>query len=139
MSTTPQGAAEIMDTRRRLTDLMLGMPGTRDGELAFEKPWELRAFAVAVAAFENQQFEWSEFQRALISSIKAWEERNAGVDTAPWSYYEHWLHALEEVLADNGLLNSAGLETRTREVLCNPPDRSHHEAHPMPIAVDPAV
>ena len=32
----------------------------------------------------------------------------------PWSYYEHWLTALETVLAGSGLLSESMLDERTK-------------------------
>ena len=75
---------------------MCTLPG---GERSFDHPWEIRAFAMAVAAYHNGQYEWSEFQLSLIDSIKKWEN-DGGAE--PWSYYEHWLEALETVLSSTG-------------------------------------
>ena len=118
---------------------MAGLPGGRDGELAFTAPWELRAFAIAVAAYNNGQYEWSEFQLSLIESIRQWEQSGQDPDREPWSYYEHWLTALETVLAGSGLLSESQLDERTMAVLAIPRDASHQAAHPEPLAVDPAV
>lgn len=126
-------ATELGDARRRVEALV----GTADGpaQRAFTQPWELRAFAMAVAAYHNGQYEWSEFQLSLIESIKAWESGDGG---EPWSYYEHWLTALETVLAGSGALSEAALDERTRAVLATPRTANHHEAHREPVAVDPA-
>ena len=102
----------------------------------FDEPWELRAFAMAVAAYHEGQYEWSEFQLSLIDSIKQWED---GAGGEPWNYYEHWLNALETVLAANGALSDAALDDRTREVLATPRNANHHEAHREPVAVSPAT
>jgi nitrile hydratase accessory protein len=126
-------ATELGDARRRVESLLADLPGP--GQRAFDQPWELRAFAMAVAAYHNGQYEWSEFQLSLISSIKAWE---ADGGAEPGSYYEHWLQALETVLAGNGLLSHAALDERTRAVLATPRTANHHAARPTPVAVDPA-
>jgi nitrile hydratase accessory protein len=126
-------ATEVGDARRRVEALVSRLPG--GGERAFEQPWELRAFALAVAAYHNGQYEWSEFQLSLIAAIKEWETSGG---PAPWSYYEHWLTALETVLAGNGLLSDAALDERTRQVLATPRTANHHHAHREPVAVDPA-
>ena len=76
-----------------------------------------------------------EFQLSLIDSIKQWET-DGGAE--PWSYYEHWLQALETVLAGNGKLSEAVLDDQTRSVLATPRNANHHEAHREPVAVDPA-
>ena len=115
-------------------DTHSGPPGG-PGERPFEHPWELRAFALAVAAYQNGQYEWSEFQLSLIDSIRRWERGEGG---EPWSYYEHWLTALETVLAGNGALSEAALDERTKAVLATPRAANHHEAHREPVAIDPA-
>lgn len=120
-------ATELGDARRRVEALV----GSE--QRSFDHPWELRAFAMAVAAYHNGQYEWSEFQLSLIDSIRRWE---ADGGAEPWSYYEHWLVALETVLAGNGALSDAALDERTRAVLATPRDRGHHRAHREPVTVD---
>ena len=129
-------ATELGDARRRVERLVTDLPG--DGA-PFEEPWELRAFAMAVAAYHSGQYEWSEFQLSLIESIRQWEQGGRDPDAEPWSYYEHWLTALETVLAGSGLLSESMLDERTKEVLATPRDASHQHAHRDPVAVDPPV
>ncbi|VVJ17466.1 nitrile hydratase b-subunit() [Amycolatopsis camponoti] len=123
-------AAALGETRREVEQLVCGMPG---GDPGFEHPWEIRAFAMAVTAHRRLGFDWSEFQGALIASIQDWESSDA-----PWSYYRHWVSALEVVMAKAGVLDAAALDVQTEEVLALPANRNHHEAHTEPIAVDPA-
>jgi hypothetical protein len=61
--------------------LVSKLPGDRPGERVFNQPWEIRAFAMAVAAYHNGQCEWSEFQLSLIESIRQWEQ--SGRDPTP--------------------------------------------------------
>ncbi len=130
-----QDATELGDARRRVETLVRDLPGGADPDRSFDHPWEVRAFAMAVAAYHNGQYEWSEFQLSLIGSIKKWET-DGGTD--PWSYYEHWLEALETVLAGNGALSDAVLDDATLAVLATPRAANHHEAHREPVAIDPA-
>ena len=125
-------STELGDARRRVEALVSDLP---EGGHAFNEPWELRAFAIAVAAYHEGKYEWSEFQLSLIQAIKQWEKGDSG---EPWSYYEHWLTALETVLAENGVLSEAAVDERTREVLAIPKTANHHEAHRDPVAVSPA-
>ena len=127
-------ASELGDARRRVEALVRELPVSSGGR-AFDQPWELRAFAVAVAAYHAGQYEWSEFQLSLSDSIRRWEN---GDGREPWSYYEHWLEALETVLAGNGVLADASLDERTRTTLATPRNTGHHEAHREPVAIDPA-
>jgi nitrile hydratase accessory protein len=125
---------QIGDARRRVQQLLTELPGDAD-QLSFNHPWELRAFALAVAAYHNGQYDWSEFQLALIGAIRQWEDGAAG---EPWRYYDRWLEALETVLSGNGVLEGTELDDRTGAVLATPRDASHQHAHREPVAVDPA-
>jgi nitrile hydratase accessory protein len=127
------GATELADARRRVEELVCGLPGS--GGKPFEEPWELRAFAIAVAAYQNGHYDWSEFQLSLIEAIRRWEK---GHDGEPWSYYEHWLEALESVLAGKGALPADVLDERTRTVLATPRNANHHTAHREPVSISPA-
>ena len=129
-----QDTAELDAARRRIEDLVCGLPDA--GDQPFEQPWELRAFAMAVAAYDNGHYAWSEFQLSLVESIRRWEAENG---TEPWSYYEHWLTALETVLAANGTLSGPVLDERAHTVLSTPRNANHHHAVREPVAVDPAV
>lgn len=126
----------ISEARQSVEALVCDLPGGGIDERMFNEPWELRAFAMAVAAYHSGKYEWSQFQQALIHSIKRWEEDNGG---EPWSYYLHWLNAFETVLADNGVLADAALDNRTREVLAVPRNANHHKAVREPVAISPAT
>ncbi|NMO02871.1 nitrile hydratase accessory protein [Gordonia sp. TBRC 11910] len=123
-------------------DLVCTLPGGRPGEQSFEKPWEIRAFALAVAGHQAGHYDWTTFQSALIDDIARWEANHS--TAAPmladpdWSYYEHWVHALETVLAQSDSIDPATLRERTDEVLATPPNRNHHHAVLEPVAIDPA-
>ena len=138
MTAPEREGTEIGDARRRVQTLVAGLPGGEE-QASFREPWELRAFALAVAAHNAGQYEWSEFQLSLIESIRRWEDDGANASAEPWSYYEHWLTALETVLAGSGLLSEADLDDRTRAVLATPKTANHHEAHREPVAIDPAT
>ena len=127
-------ASELGDARRRVEALVSALP-VNPAERSFEHPWELRAFAMAVAAYHSGQYEWSEFQFSLAASIKDWE---SGGGKEPWAYYERWLDALETVLAGNGTLADSALDERTKAALAVPKTANHHKAHREPVAVDPA-
>ena len=129
---------EVGDARRRVEELLVRLPGSGaddPAELSFEHPWELRAFALAVAAHQNGQYDWSEFQFALIDAIRRWEGDD---ESAPWRYYDRWLEALETVLSGTGVLTGTELDERTTTVMATPTNRDHHRAHREPVTVDPA-
>lgn len=108
----------------------------RDGEVAFDKAWEIRAFAMTVALHQELGFPWEEFQAELITAIKRWEA--AQTDLAQWSYYERWLAALSELARSKGWLTGEELDGRTREILDQPANANHHHAVREPVAVIPA-
>jgi nitrile hydratase accessory protein len=119
--------------------LLAQLPGgDRALDRGFDEPWQLRAFALAVAACRAGRFEWKQLQQALISSIGEWE-RTHDLDDPSWSYYEHFVAALESVLGEEGIVEPEALDERTAEVLANPPNKDHHGPHLEPVAVHPAV
>lgn len=129
--------SDLGKARVAVEQLVCGLPGGDPEQMSFEHPWEIRAFAMAVTAHRQLGFDWSEFQGALIASIQDWEQASA-LDQESWSYYEHWVAALETVMAKAGVLSGAELDAQTQEVLALPPNRNHHVAHTEPIAIDPA-
>lgn len=73
----------------------------KSGEMVFHDDWERRAFALAVSLSERGEYDWSEFQQALIEAVA---EAEAGDPLDPSrGYYESWLAALEAVLAKRRL------------------------------------
>jgi nitrile hydratase accessory protein len=64
------------------------------GEPVFREPWEAKAFALAVALNERGLFSWTEWAEALGREIAA-----AGPGDDGSRYYEHWLAALERLVA----------------------------------------
>jgi len=82
----------------------------KNGELVFDEAWQGRIFGMTVAMSHDDSFEWREFQAQLIAEI-AHAERE-GEST---SYYERWVHAFEQLLADKGLVDPDALAERTRE------------------------
>lgn len=128
-------AKPTMEMRREVEELVCDMPGGRAGELSFEHPWEIRAFALAVAAHKEGRFDWPDFQGALVDSIKDWEDSVTDLQDPSWSYYQHWVTALENVLDQ---VDPATLTDRTNVVLSTPANRNHHKAELDPIAIDPA-
>ncbi|MGH9023213.1 MAG: nitrile hydratase accessory protein [Acidimicrobiia bacterium] len=130
-----EDTTEAGDIRRMLQALVCDLPRTPADEQMFSEPWELRAFAIAVAAFQSGQFQWSEFQQELIASIQEWE---SGDRTGAWRYYERWLDALESILAARGALTGETISERTQAVLTVPRNANHHHARREPVAVSPA-
>ncbi len=85
-------------------------------EPLFHAPWEARAFAVALRLSQQACYSWDEFRNYLIAEIAA-DNPVPGVGAEGQSrYYEHWLRALEKLLADKGFVLPPELEARTREL-----------------------
>lgn len=126
--------SQVGDARRRVEQLLVDLPAGGD-QLSFEHPWELRAFALAVAAHHNGYYDWSEFQLALIGSIHRWEGEDA---QSPWRYHERWLEALETVLSGTGVLKGSELDDLADIVMTTPRDADHQHARREPVAVDVA-
>ena len=77
-----------------IADLPSDVP-RRNGELVFEAPWESRAFGMVAAYLETSGLEWAHFRTHLITAIAR--------DPDGTPYYESWVHALEEMLASDGV------------------------------------
>lgn len=104
-------------------------PPRSNGELVFAEPWESRAFGMAVSLYDSGVFEWPRFQAALIARIAAWERGHAEGEC--WSYYEHWLGALQDVLAGDGAVFTDEVTTRARWLAGRPAGHDHGN-HPEP-------
>ena len=91
--------------------MLAGQP--RDGESpVFAEPWQAQAFALAVKLSEAGWFTWSEWAAALATELKA--VAAAGAPDDGTRYYEHWLAALERLVAAKGMADSAALQRRKR-------------------------
>jgi len=99
-----------------------------NGELVFAEPWESRAFGIAVGLHEQGLFAWDEFRRALIERIGAWESSNRG---ERYVYYEHWLGALEDVLAHSGLVQARDIQKAVdrQSARSHDADHRHDDGH----------
>lgn len=76
----------------------------------FRAPWEAQAFALAVKLHEAGCFTWREWADRLAAEIRAARER--GDPDRGDTYYEHWLAALETIVAEKGLIGAEELARR---------------------------
>ena len=90
----------------------------RNGELVFEQPWQSRAFGLVVALHDSGAFEWEEFRKHLITRIGRWDMTHAPDE--PYAYYEHWLRALEDVLAERRITDPENVQARVADLLGTP-------------------
>lgn len=83
------------------------------GEPVFREPWEAQAFGMAVALNERGLFAWSEFAEHLAARIAA-RAASGQVDDGT-DYYADWLAALEDLVAERGLVGKDELALRKEE------------------------
>ena len=60
---------------------------------------------LAVALAEFGHYKWDEFQQSLIQTISRWDNTPES-QRGEWHYYDHWVTALEKVIADHRLLSA---------------------------------
>ena len=83
--------------RREAAALPPAVPNPIADAPVFAEPWQAEAFAMTLALHERGLFSWSEWAAALSSEVKSPGAAPDGSD-----YYDHWLRALEKLLADKG-------------------------------------
>lgn len=75
----------------------------RNGELAFDAPWQARVFGLAAALVQSRfDDDWEPFRSRLIAAIAADEAR---------PYWESWTAALEDLLVAADLVSAHDLAT----------------------------
>jgi nitrile hydratase accessory protein len=79
----------------------------------FAAPWEAQAFAMAVSLHERGIFTWPEWSRALARELADAAARGEPDDGT--HYYEHWLAALEKLVAAKNVIPRDELERRVGE------------------------
>jgi nitrile hydratase accessory protein len=99
-----------------------------DGEgPVFAEPWQAQAFALAVELSAGGHFTWKEWAAALAEELKAAADRGEPDDGS--RYYEHWLAALERLVATRGLTDIGSLLER-KEAWA---DAYRHTPHGHPV------
>jgi nitrile hydratase accessory protein len=103
------------DLRAVIDDVREATEPPGEDDVAFDAPWQARAFALTVALRRTGEFPWDAFQTRLA------EELGASADTADLStdatdaeaaYYEAWLAACERLLLEEGVLDDEALAER---------------------------
>jgi nitrile hydratase accessory protein len=102
------------------------LPRRDDGEPVFDQPWQGRAVAIAIETVAALGLSWDDFRDRLIAAIGADPHRD---------YYESWLVALDELVADHHLATRQDIDRhrmaaaayRTTEV-----DADDLEVFPVP-------
>jgi nitrile hydratase accessory protein len=104
------------------TSVLRDLPRDDDGPV-FREPWEAQAFAMTLALYRRGLFGWPEWAATLGAEIK--RAQAAGDPDTGDTYYHHWLAALERLVAEKGIADSASLE-RYRGAWEHAADRTPH-------------
>ncbi len=73
-------------------------------EPVFHADWERRMFGLFIAAFAGGHYNVDEFRHAI--------ERMDPAEYLTSSYYEHWLHSLETLLVEKGVVKKEELDAK---------------------------
>ena len=79
----------------------------------FKAPWEAQVFAMTLTLRTRGVFTWREWADALAGELAAAASRGEPDDGT--HYYEHWLAALEKLVAKKNLIPGDELERRVDE------------------------
>jgi nitrile hydratase accessory protein len=90
-------------------------------EPVFAEPWQATAFAMTVALHEKGLFSWTQWADALSEEVKSGDP-----------YYDCWLRALENVLAERGLARTAEVDA----VAAAWERAAHATPHGQPIVLE---
>ena len=85
----------------------------RDGQVAFEEPWQAQALALAQSLQDTGVITAAQWSQALGDAIK--RAQAAGDPDRGDTYYLHVLDALEHLLAENDFLSRESLRQRKSE------------------------
>jgi nitrile hydratase accessory protein len=89
----------------------------------FGAPWQAQAFAMTLQLHERGLFTWPEWAEALTQQIRA--AQAAGDPDQGDTYWQHWLAALESLVAAKGA-GSAGELQRTAQAWEQAAGRTPH-------------
>ena len=99
-------------------------PPLSNGELVFESPWQGRVFGMARSLCVAGLYTWDEFRERLIEAIKQWESANTN-GTEDYEYYDLFLLAFENLLADKKLLAGDKLSQEVTRLHARPHGHDH--------------
>jgi nitrile hydratase accessory protein len=107
---------------RRATQAVPSIPCDAEGPV-FREPWEAQAFAMALALYDRGLFAWPEWAAILSDEIK--KAQAAGDPDTGETYYQHWLNALERMVAEKGVTDASTLR-RYHDAWDHAADRTPH-------------
>lgn len=123
----------VPDLDLAVRSLPFVIPRGSDDQPVFAEPWQAHAFAMVVALQEKGAFTWAEWAAALGAEIAAAGEQPCLDDGS--AYYQHWLAAIERLVAAKGLTSDADLAER-RAAWARAADATPHGA-PILLENDP--
>ena len=97
------------------------------GGPVFAEPWQAQAFAMAVQLSAEGHFTWTEWTTALGEQLQAAVGRGEPDDGS--RYFEHWLAALEHLVAEKKLTDLTALRERKAAWA----DAYRHTPHGQPV------
>jgi nitrile hydratase accessory protein len=115
---------------RRAAEAVPSIPCDAEGPV-FREPWEAQAFAMTLALYDRGLFAWPEWAAILGDEIK--KAQAAGDPDTGETYYQHWLNALERIVAEKSVTDAATLR-RYHDAWDHAADRTPHGT---PIALKP--
>jgi nitrile hydratase accessory protein len=118
------------EAARRATNAVPSIPCDAEGPV-FREPWEAQAFAMTLSLYDRGLFTWPEWAAALGEQIK--RAQAAGDPDTGETYYQHWLAALERLVADKGVTDAPTLK-RYHDAWDHAADRTPHGT---PIVLQP--
>jgi nitrile hydratase accessory protein len=98
-----------------------------EGGPVFAEPWQAQAFAMAVQLSAAGYFTWTEWTTALAEQLQVALKRGEPDDGS--QYFEHWLTALEYLVAEKKLTDLTALSERKRAWA----DAYRHTPHGQPV------
>jgi nitrile hydratase accessory protein len=107
---------------RHATQAVPSIPCDAEGPV-FREPWEAQAFAMALALYDRGLFAWPEWATILGDEIK--KAQAAGDPDTGETYYQHWLNALERMVAEKGVTDASTLR-RYHDAWDHAADRTPH-------------
>jgi nitrile hydratase accessory protein len=84
-----------------------------EGGPVFKAPWEAQAFAMTLSLHTRGVFTWREWADTLAAELAAAAARGEPDDGT--HYYQHWLAALEKLVATKQLIPDVELTRRVDE------------------------
>jgi nitrile hydratase accessory protein len=106
----------------RAREVIPSIPSDSEGPV-FREPWEAQAFAMTLSLHERGLFTWPQWAATLADEIK--RAQAAGDPDTGETYYRHWLNALERLVAEKGVTDTATL-ARYQHAWDHAADRTPH-------------